>query len=100
VKNTLDVEVGDLILVSVPQSGLLLASLVMYCLPLTMLILVAMVAEAATSFPEPVIVILSFAGLLLGLLMSRYLSKRLERSVSASVNMVCKLDPQLMLQTE
>jgi sigma-E factor negative regulatory protein RseC len=100
IKNTLNAQVGDLILVSVPQSGLLLASLIIYTLPLLLLVIMALVTTTLLSLPEWSVIIWSFLGLGVGLIAARWLGRSLEQSVKTRVSMVCKVEPHMMLQMD
>lgn len=99
IKNTLNVEPGDTVVVTIPQGGLLLASLVIYSVPLIALFITAMLADSF-SFPEWGIVLVGALGLGLGILVSRWLGKQLENSEKTQISMLCKLESNMVLQIE
>ncbi len=99
IRNTLDARPGELVIVGVPQGGLLLASLIIYSLPIVTLFAAALVAQVLL-FPEWGIVLVALFGLAFGLLMSGWAGKRLEKSVKTRISMLCKADSNMVLQIE
>ncbi len=99
IRNTLNVKPGDTVVVAIPQGGLLLASLVIYSVPLIALIITALLADSF-SIPEWGVVLSGAVGLFFGVLVSRWLGKQLENSDKTQISMLCKLESNMVLQIE
>ncbi|WP_020405553.1 SoxR reducing system RseC family protein [Hahella ganghwensis] len=77
VARTLDVGVGDMVLVGIAEETLMKASFLAYLLPLLVMILSAGVADAVFSLPDPIVALIGLSGLAAGLLLVKTLSFRL-----------------------
>lgn len=76
VVDTLDCQVGDDIVVGVPDDALLKASALVYLLPLVAMVLFALVADAIWATEEIYTIFSSFAGLALGFMGVRKLGQQ------------------------
>lgn len=72
VKNSLDVKVGEAVIVAVEDNGIVTGSLLLYLLPLFMMILGAAIGDAVSG--EGWAIILAVVGLVSGFLVARILS--------------------------
>ncbi|OZG70623.1 transcriptional regulator [Hahella sp. CCB-MM4] len=91
VSRTLDVNVGDRVLVGIAEEALLKASILAYLLPLLAMIVCAGAAEAIFSFPDPVVALIGVLGLALGLILVKTLSFRLSCNPSYHPQLLRKL---------
>jgi sigma-E factor negative regulatory protein RseC len=76
IENSLEAQVGDLVEISVPKSSLTLASILLYVLPLLGLVIGAVIGDAL-NLAELSVILLSFLGIALALIVSRFWSKSL-----------------------
>ena len=74
---SLDVAVGDEVLVGIAEEGLMRASLLVYLLPLTLLVIFSAIADTIFVFSEVSIVLAGFSGLLTGFFIVKILSSKL-----------------------
>ena len=76
VENTLNVKVGDQVVVSVPEQAVNKAALVTYLIPLLFMILAAIASDLG-NVSDSLVAIFSFCGLGLGVLLAKFLSNYL-----------------------
>ncbi len=91
VARTLDVNVGDLVLVGIAEEALLKASFLAYLLPLLLMIICAGLAEAAFLLPDPIVALVGVLGLAVGLMLVKTLSFRLSCNPSYHPQLLRKL---------
>lgn len=78
VGNSLNVEVGDVVLVEVPETGLLYASSLMFLMPLVMMLVLAVLGHEVFG-TESASLLLGAAGLFGGFVYARYRSRGMEQ---------------------
>ena len=80
VENTLDAKSGDEVLISIPESGLMTASLRIYFIPLLLMVLGAVIGDLLDSQSDVVseiwTMLLSLAGLIIGFYWARMFSQK------------------------
>ncbi|MCO7225471.1 SoxR reducing system RseC family protein [Pleionea sp. CnH1-48] len=89
IPNTLNAKVGEQVLVSIPEKGLLLGSFVLYLLPLLFLFATALVGDLLV-IKEGWIILSSILGMMLGFGCARWLSSLLERQAITRIAMLSK----------
>ncbi len=90
---------GDQVVVQVPSSGMFVAALLLYILPLAFMFVAAAGAQQL-GFSEGIGVLLGVSGLLLGLLLARLLSHYLKRSTLNQIEIIAVKTPNMVLQIE
>jgi sigma-E factor negative regulatory protein RseC len=75
--NRLSVNVGDSIIVGINEGGFIKASALIYLLPLILMVITGVVAQALSQ-PESLIITSSFVGLAVGFCVVRFFGKKLE----------------------
>jgi len=76
--NTLEVVTGDVVMIGIPENGLLMASVVMFLLPLICMVSLATSAQLIFQLADVYIALVGGVGLLLGFLLARRYSKSRE----------------------
>ncbi len=99
VENTLDVCPGEQVIVSIPQKGLFLASVIMYFIPIFSLFLFA-VGGSILGWSETLVVTSAFIGLIVGFFGARFLARLMARSSIAQIKMLSKSSENIVLQIE
>ncbi|WMS88590.1 SoxR reducing system RseC family protein [Pleionea litopenaei] len=97
--NSLGAKLGDRVVIGVPQSGLLVASILTYMVPILTLIITA---TMTTSFQwsEPLVILCSVVGLTLGWFLARWVAHRLKATASMSIQLLAIAEPNIKLQIE
>lgn len=75
VTNVLQAQVGDVVIMSIPEEGILQASLVMYLVPLLLMVVSAMLA-GGIGLSDPFVVMFGVVGLGLGFSFARHYSQK------------------------
>lgn len=78
VPNSVNAKKGDVVLLSIPEQGLLRASMIMFLLPLIVMLVLSAGAKLALDWPEPVVALIGLAGLAAGFMLARMLATGLE----------------------
>ncbi len=76
VENSLDVKSGDEVLIAIPESGLMSASLRVYLLPLILMVLGAVLGDVINSQNEIWTMVLALLGLIVGFSWARFSSQK------------------------
>ncbi len=98
-KTPVEVNVGDEVLVSIPQKGLMIASILMYLLPILTLFLFAVVGQVFEA-DEGTVIVAGFAGLLLGFFVSRLGARKLENAAITRITILSKINSNMVLQID
>ena len=92
VARSLNVEVGDQVLIGIEEEALVRASFLAYLLPIITLILGAALAEKALQLSDPLVALAGLVSLLLGVLLVKTLSLRLSCNPAYHPQLLRKLN--------
>ncbi len=97
IENSVNAQVGDSVLLGIPNKGLILASSILYLVPLAMLFFVA-IAGTLYQVSEPLVILSSLTGLLVGFWFAKKISQNVERQNLTQIRLIAKLEPNILLQ--
>ncbi|TNC83086.1 MAG: transcriptional regulator [Oleiphilus sp.] len=106
VPNTLNAKRGDVVILSIPERGLLKASMMMFLMPLVLMMFVAALCKLFFDWPEPAIALVGLLGLGAGFLLAKMMAASMQDdpafqpkmtgfALSASEAMSCHQDTRI-----
>jgi len=82
VENRLSAQSGDVVLLAIPEEGLMKASVIMFLIPLLAMVVFALVAKSFFVLSDPWVALVGLVGLLVGFLWARIFSRRFQSDES------------------
>jgi len=78
VENRLVAKAGDVVLLAIPEEGLMKASVIMFLIPLLAMVVFAVFTKSVFSLTDPWVALAGLIGLLVGFLWARLFSRRFQ----------------------
>ena len=88
VVNELDAEPGDIVVLAIPEQGLLTASLLVYLLPLLLMIVSSVIVQSVLSWSDGAVALTGLLALASGFVLARRVANRTGREQRFSPKMV------------